>query len=265
MSNSSLASVKVPADEGNYTKGRESKISEITIHHMSGKLSAQRCGEIFQAVGRCGSSHYGIGYNGEIGLYVNECDTAWTNSNWESNCRAVTIETSNDINAYPWSVSDASLKSLIKLVADVAKRNNLGTLVKGKNLTWHRMYAATDCPGDYLLSKMDYIVSEANKLNSTTPKPTPKPTPTKEVLMNITGINKARTANAMILITDGRASTGYNAYGTDVMIDGNGKIVNVIIGKANSTIPSGCICVSGHGTADTFLRGLKKGQHIKIG
>lgn len=97
------------------------------------------------------------------------------------------------------------------------------------------------------------------------PKPTPKPTPSKEVLMNITGINKARTTNAMILITDGRASTGFNAYGTDVMIDGNGKIVNVIIGKANSTIPTGCICVSGHGTADTFLRGLKKGQQIKIG
>ena len=153
MSISSLATLKVPAYSGNYTKGRFSKISEITIHHMSGRLTAQRCGEIFQAVGRGGSSHYGIGYDGQIASYVDEADTAWTNSNWASNCRAVTIETSNSLNAYPWPVSDAALNSLIKLVADIAKRNNLGTLVKGKNLTWHRMYAATDCPGDYLLSK----------------------------------------------------------------------------------------------------------------
>lgn len=260
MSNSSLATIKVPAYAGNYTKGRSAKISEITIHHMSGKLTAKRCGELFQAVGRNGSSHYGIGYDGEIGLYVNESDTAWTNSNWESNCRAVTIETSNNINAYPWSVSDASLKSLIKLVADIAKRNNLGTLVKGKNLTWHRMYAATDCPGDYLLSKMDYIVAEANKINNQ------KPAEEVKISMGeITGINKARTTDALILITDGRASTSFNAYGTDVMIDRNGKIVNVIIGKANSTIPTGCICLSGHGKNDKFLRSLKKGARLKIG
>ena len=27
------------------------------------------------------------------------------------------------------------------------------------------MYTATSCPGAYLLSKMDYIVNEANKIN----------------------------------------------------------------------------------------------------
>ena len=62
----------------------------------------------------------------------------------------------------PKKVSDASLNSLIKLVADIAKRNNLGTLVKGKNLTWHSIYSNTACPGAYLLSKMDYIATEAN-------------------------------------------------------------------------------------------------------
>ena len=55
---------------------------------------------------------------------------------------------------------------MIKLVADIAKRNNLGTLVKGENLTWHKMHAETDCPGEYLLSKMDYIIEEANKINN---------------------------------------------------------------------------------------------------
>lgn len=176
MSNSSLAKEKYPAYSGNYTKGRNTKITEICIHHMAGVLSAKQCGALFQTKGRNGSSNYGIGVNGEIAVYVDECNTAWCNSNWASNCRSVSIETSNNKIGGNWSVSNASLNSLIKLVADIAKRNNMGTLVKGKNVTWHSMYTATACPGQYLLSKMDYIVSEANKINKT-PTPTPKPTP----------------------------------------------------------------------------------------
>lgn len=165
MGKSSLATLYVPAYTGNYTKGRTSKISEITIHHMAGVLSAKTCGGLWQKVGRRGSSHYGIGKDGEIANYVDENDTAWCNSNWASNCRAVSIECSNSATGGDWSVSDTVLNSLIKLVADIAKRNNLGTLVKGKNVTWHSMYTATTCPGPYLLSKMDYIISKANKIN----------------------------------------------------------------------------------------------------
>ena len=168
MSNSKLVSVNVPAYSGNYTVGRSGKkIEAITIHHCGGILSAEQCGKIFQQVGRYGSSHYGIGYDGRIGQYVDESDTAWTNSNWDSNCKSVTIETSDNDNS--WYVNDTTLNSLIKLVADIAKRNNLGTLVPGKNLTWHSMFTSTTCPGDYLRSKMQYIADEANKINSEEP------------------------------------------------------------------------------------------------
>ena len=164
MIKSNLVNVNVPAYEGNYTKGRSGrKIEAITIHHMAGRLTAEQCGKIFQKVGRYGSSHYGIGYDGRIGQYVDEADTAWTNSNWDSNCKSVTIETSDNDNS--WYVNDTTLNSLIKLVADIAKRNNLGTLVPGKNLTWHSMFTSTSCPGDYLRSKMQYIADEANKIN----------------------------------------------------------------------------------------------------
>ena len=165
MSKSSLTQIVVPADEGNYTKGRSGrKIEAITIHHMAGRLTAEQCGKIFQAVGRYGSSHYGIGYDGRIGQYVDESDTAWTNSNWDSNCKSVTIETSDNDNS--WYVNDITLNALIKLVADIAKRRNLGKLVPGKNLTWHSMFTNTTCPGDYLRSKMQYIADEANKINN---------------------------------------------------------------------------------------------------
>lgn len=164
MSKSSLVQVVVPADEGNYTKGRSGRtIEAITIHHMAGRLTAAQCGRIFQAVGRYGSSHYGVGYDGSIGNYVDEEDTAWTNSNWDSNCKSVTIETSDNDNS--WYVNDTTLDALIKLVADIAKRRGLGKLVPGKNLTWHSMFTNTTCPGDYLRSKMQYIADEANKIN----------------------------------------------------------------------------------------------------
>ncbi len=178
MSNSKLATEKYPAHSSNYTKGRNGKrIEAITIHHMAGVLSAKQCGAIFQRKGRNGSSHYGIGKNGEIASYVDESNTAWTNSNWNSNCKSVTIETSNSKTGGNWPVSDKVLNSLIKLVADIGKRNNLGTLVKGKNVTWHSMFTNTACPGKYLLSKMDYIISEANKINNKKSEPKPEPQP----------------------------------------------------------------------------------------
>lgn len=165
MSKSSLTQKVVPVDEGNYTKGRSGRnIEAITIHHMAGRLTAEQCGRIFQKKGRYGSSHYGVGYDGSIANYVDEEDTAWTNSNWDSNCKSITIEISDNDNS--WYVNDITLNAVIKLVADIAKRRGLGTLVPGKNLTWHSMFTSTDCPGDYLRSKMQYIADEANKINN---------------------------------------------------------------------------------------------------
>lgn len=180
MAVSPLATESYPAYTGNYS-GPEARlnITAITVHHMAGVLSAAQCGAIFQRVGRRGSSHYGIGVGGEIAWYVDENCVAWTNSNWPSNQQSITIETSNSATGGDWPVSDAALNSLVKLVADIAKRNGLGKLVVGKNLTKHNDFAATNCPGPYLESRMQYIADEANKINGegTQPAPAPAPTP----------------------------------------------------------------------------------------
>ena len=118
-----------------------------------------------QRVGRRGSSHYGV-CGDAVGQYVAESDVAWTNGNWASNCRAVTIEVSNSGGAPDWPVSGASLQTLARLVADIARRNGLGELVVGKNLTWHSMYAATACPGPYLKGKLAEIAAQANAINA---------------------------------------------------------------------------------------------------
>lgn len=179
MPNSKLVSVVVPANPSNYTIGRSGyALTDITIHHMAGVLSAEQCGDIFARAGRNASSHYGIGNDGRIGQYVDEANTAWTNSNWPSNCRSVTIETSNSAMGGEWPVGDAAYNSLIKLVADIAKRNNLGTLVAGQNLTWHSMFANTSCPGDFLRARVEEIARKANEINGGSPAPAPTPTPT---------------------------------------------------------------------------------------
>lgn len=170
MSNSSLATEKYMAHSNNYTKGRSGrKIEKVTIHHMAGVLSAKQCGSIFQNGSRKSSANYGVGKNGEIALFVDEANTSYADANWDSNCKSVTIETSNNKTGGDWTVSDKVLSSLIKLITDIFKRNGIKKAIKGKTITWHSMYSATACPGNYLRSKMDYICNEVNKkLNNST-------------------------------------------------------------------------------------------------
>ena len=164
---SPLVTKFIPADESNYNKNRASegcRITEITIHHCAGNMTIESLGRLWQNPNRNGSSHYGV-CDDQVGQFVRECDVAWTNGHRPSNWRAVTIETSNSGGAPDWPVSDKSLATLKKLVADIAKRNGLGKLVKEENLTWHQLYSATACPGPYLLSKIDEIVADANAIN----------------------------------------------------------------------------------------------------
>ena len=161
---SPLTDVVIPASDSNFTYGRSGYgIQKITIHHCAGVMSAESIGYLWQTPREC-SSHYGIGNDGRIGNYVAEENTAWTDSNWVSNCTSITIETSNSSYGGDWPVSDEALNSLINLCADISKRHGLGLLVPGQNLTWHSMYAATTCPGDYLRTRMQYIADRANEI-----------------------------------------------------------------------------------------------------
>lgn len=170
MSNSSLITATYKAHSNNYSTGRSGrKIEKVTIHHMAGVLTAKQCGSIFQDGNRQASSNYGIGKNGEIALFVDEANTSYADANWDSNCKSVTIECSNSKSGGDWLVSDKVLSSLIKLIADIFKRNGIKKAIKGETITWYSMYSATTCPGNYLRSKMDYIVEKVNeKLNNAT-------------------------------------------------------------------------------------------------
>lgn len=177
MSNSKLVSYTKISPNSSV---RTAKIDKITIHHMAGNLSVESCGEVFQNTSRQASSNYGVGTDGRIGLYVSESRRAWTSSNRDNDNRAVTIEVANDGGAPNWHVSDKALETTIKLCVDICQRNGIPKLNftgdKSGNLTMHKWFANTLCPGPYLGSKFQYIADEVNKLLSTSVQsPTQEP------------------------------------------------------------------------------------------
>ena len=148
------------------SSSRTAKISKITIHHMAGNLSVESCGNVFQTTSRQASSNYGVGSDGRVGLYVDESRRAWTSSNRDNDNCAVTIEVANDGGAPDWHVSDKALAKTIDLCEDICRRNGIKKLNftgdRAGNLTMHKWYANTQCPGPYLESKFQYIADEVN-------------------------------------------------------------------------------------------------------
>lgn len=161
MSHSSLATAVYPVK--NFFEGRQKPIRTISVHHMAGRATAQACANTLNNRGV--SAHYGIGVNGEIASYVEEENTAWSLGDRSANYENISIETSNSATGGDWPVSDKAYNSMVQLVADIAKRNNLGELKVGENLVMHKMYKATNCPGPYLEARFQHIADIANGLN----------------------------------------------------------------------------------------------------
>lgn len=182
MGMSKLAQSFMPAHSNNYEVGRRGcKIRKITPHHMAGKLTAKRCGELFQNPNRGASSNYGIGYNGEIICYVDEDNRAYTSSSRANDCEAITIEVANSSTGGDWPISESSWTSLVNLCVDICQRHNFRLVYDGTpngSLTRHNMFTATSCPGPYLQSRFDELARVVNERldGGSKPKPTPQPT-----------------------------------------------------------------------------------------
>lgn len=175
MSNSKL--VNYTALSPNCNKPRNHAIDTITIHHMAGNLTVEQCAAVFAPGSRQASSNYGIGTDGRVGLYVDEANRSWCSSSGANDHRAVTIEVANDGGAPDWHVSDIALAKLIDLCVDICQRNGIKKLNytgdKTGNLTMHKWFAATACPGPYLESKFPYIAQQVNaRLNTVEPPAT---------------------------------------------------------------------------------------------
>lgn len=175
MSNSGLVDyIKISP---NRTSPRRDAIRKITIHHMAGNLTVEGCGSVFAPTSRQASSNYGIGSDGRVGMYVEEKDRSWCSSSGTNDHQAVTIEVADDVIGNGWHSSDKAMAKLIDLCTDICKRNGIAKLNytgdASGNLTMHKWFAATDCPGAFLESKFPWIAEQVNQRLGVIPASTP--------------------------------------------------------------------------------------------
>lgn len=172
MSNSSL--VNYTKISPNKNSPRNHKIDTITIHCYVGQASVESMGNWFAEKGANCSCNYGIGSDGRIALIVDEGDRSWCSSSSSNDNRAVTIECASD-RTDPYAINDKVYASLIKLCADICKRNGIKELKwkadksligqpDKQNLTVHRWFANKACPGDYIYNRLGQIAKEVNEL-----------------------------------------------------------------------------------------------------
>lgn len=165
----------------NKTVNRTHNIDTITIHCFVGQVTAKQGCDFFASTPKKCSANYVIGFDGSIGLSVEEKDRSWCSSNRENDMRAITIEVAS-ASSEPYSVTEQAYNALIKLLVDVCKRNNIKRLlwrndksligqVDKQNMTVHRWFSNKSCPGTYLFNNMgeiaDSVNAELNKNNRT--------------------------------------------------------------------------------------------------
>ena len=219
MSNSPL--VNYTKISPNKSSPRNHKIDTVTIHCVVGQCSVETLGNVFAPTSRQASSNYGIGYDGRIGMYVEEKDRSWCSSNAANDNRAITIEVASDTKE-PYAVNAKAYAALIDLLVDICKRNGIKELVwstnkadrvnhkNGCNMTVHRDYANKSCPGTYLYERHAQIASEVNKrLGSTNTKPAPEK-PSGSLYRVQTGAFKSKT-NADTMLAKVKAK-GFDTY-----------------------------------------------------
>ena len=209
MSNSSL--VNYTRISPNRTAGRTHAIDTITIHCVVGQTSVETLGAVFAPTSRQASSNYGIGYDGRIGMYVEEKDRSWCSSSSANDNRAVTIEVASDT-YHPYAVRAAAYEATIRLVADICQRNGIKRLkwstnkndrvnhLNGCNMTVHRDYANKACPGDYLYERMGDIVKKVNAILDGGSTPEPDPTPVEWDKADVMVLSNGAEGNSVLAL-----------------------------------------------------------------
>ena len=149
----------------NCNKPRNAPIDRITIHCVVGQCTVESLGALFASPSRQASANYGIGYDGRIACYVEEEDRSWCSGSRENDHRAITIEVASDATA-PFAVTKEAYAALLDLVEDICRRHSIKLNFTGDktgNMTMHKWFQATDCPGAFLESKYPEIEAEVNR------------------------------------------------------------------------------------------------------
>lgn len=153
---------------------RNKPIDTITPHVVVGHISLKNLGAWFGVKSTKASSNYGIDDDGSVGMFVEESTASCCSSNQANDQRAITIEIASD-SKQPYAITNNAMDGLIKLGADICKRNNIPKLlweadknligkINQQNISVHRWFAAKACPGNYLYARLGEVASDVNKI-----------------------------------------------------------------------------------------------------
>ena len=167
----------------NHSGQRTHSIDRISPHCVVGQVTAESLGNLFARASYQASSNYGIDKDGRVGLYVEEKNRSWCTSSSANDQRAVTIECASDTSS-PYRMNDVVYQTLIKLCADICRRNGKKKLLwfgdKNKTLNYspasdemvitvHRWFANKSCPGDWLYSRLGDLANKVTAEHATAP------------------------------------------------------------------------------------------------
>lgn len=252
----------------NKTSPRNHAIDTITIHCIVGQLTAKQGCDYFATTDRECSANYVVGKDGSIGLSVEEKDRSWCSSSSSNDHRAITIEVASDT-AHPYAVTDEAYNALIKLVADICKRNGIKKLlwkadksligqVDKQNMTVHRWFANKSCPGEYLYSRHSDIAAKVNALLGDSAGETAQ-TPTTQTLYRVQVGAYSKKANADAMLEKIKKA-GFDTY--MVQVDGLYKVqVGAYSKKSNADTMAAKLKASGF---DTYIT-TKSGTAVSAG
>lgn len=252
----------------NKTSPRNHAIDTITIHCIVGQWTAKQGCDYFATTDRECSANYVVGKDGSIGLSVEEKDRSWCSSSGSNDHRAITIEVASDT-AHPYAVTDEAYNALIKLVADICKRNGIKKLlwkadksligqVDKQNMTVHRWFANKSCPGEYLYSRHSDIAAKVNALLGDSAGETAQ-TPTTQTLYRVQVGAYSKKANADAMLEKIKKA-GFDTY--MVQVDGLYKVqVGAYSKKSNADAMAAKLKASGF---DTYIT-TKSGTAVSAG
>jgi len=174
MVRSSLTSVNYTPDRAIYINGVYTPVpvSYFVLHTEQGYENGTV--SWFRNPASAVSSNYGVALNGDIDVIVDEGNTAWTNGNFESNSRSITIECEDNSDPQHVIRPDAQYESVAKLVADGARR--YGLTISRETVKGHYEippHTHPDCPGDL---DIDRVVARATEIYNILTAPLPEPT-----------------------------------------------------------------------------------------
>lgn len=199
----------------NYSPGRQGcGVENITFHHCVG--SAASAVSKFASSASQTSSHFVVAPD-KVYCCVDTDNTAWTNGNWDSNIRSVTIEHEGN---WQWGFRDEGvIEQSARLVAW------LRVLYPNASPNRHRDVASTACCCDLPVEEIWDRAS--NILNPVAPPPAPIPVPPPANQIKLTDINnQTLTTNKKTNLYD------LNTLGVVKAVD---KGVNVLI-SATATV-----------------------------